>query len=381
MSAPMRVALVRGSSLNPWELSNFELLDHEVTAFAARSTIQPITGRRIPVRRLASPTDALRRLPGIAQGGVLRFSGSVEYLAGLEGALRGYDVAHVAELANPYSLQAVRARERGHTRRVVATVWENIALPPAPNGATERRMRAVADGVDRFLAITDDARLHLELAGVPRDRIDVFPMGIDLDRFTPTGGERRTGPLRVVSVTRLVSEKGVEDLAVALRLLSDRGVEAQVTLVGTGPLEGRLRSMADELGVGARLRLAGSVPYDRVPALLADSDVFVLASAPRATWREQFGFAVVEAMAAGLPVVAGDSGSLDEVIGDPAALVKPHDPGALADALEELAGDDELRRTRGTEGRARAEERYDRRVAAGRLGELYERVVSEPARA
>ena len=138
--------------------------------------------------------------------------------------------------------------------------------------------------------------------------------------------------------------------------------------------------MADELGVSARLELAGSVPYDRVPALLAESDVFVLASAPRATWREQFGFAVVEAMAAGLPVLAGDSGSLDEVIGDPAALVKPHDPGALADALEELAGDGELRRTRGAEGRARAEERYDRRLAARRLGELYERVQSEPAR-
>ena len=201
---------------------------------------------------------------------MLRFSGSVEYLAGLEGALRGFDVAHAAELANPYSLQAVRARQRGHVRRVVATVWENIALPHAPNEATRRRMRAVADGVDRFLAITEDARMHLELAGVPRDRIEVFPMGIDLDRFTPAGGERDSRPLRVVSVSRLVSEKGVEDIAVALRLLSDRGVDAQVTLVGTGPLEGRLRSMAGELGLGARLRLAGSVPYDRVPALLAD---------------------------------------------------------------------------------------------------------------
>ena len=312
----MRVALVRGSSLNPWELSNFELLDQDVTAFAARSTIQAITGGRIPVRRLASPADALRRLPGLAQGGVLRFSGSVEYLAGLEGALRGFDVAHVAELANPYSLQAVRARRRGNTGRVVATVWENIALPPTPNNATRRRMRAVADGADAFVAITDDARLHLELAGVPPDRIELFPMGIDLDRFTPAGGERRDGPLRVVSVTRLVSEKGVEDLAVALRLLGDRGVDAQVTLVGTGPLEGRLRSMADELGVTDRLGSRARC-IDRVPALLADSDVFVLASAPRATWREQFGFAVVEAMAAGLPVLAGDSGSLGEVIGDP----------------------------------------------------------------
>ena len=235
----MRVALVRGSNLNPWELSNFELLDHDVTAFAARRAMQPITGGGIPVRRLASPADALRRLPGLAQGGCapLRRAASSTSPA-WRARCAGSTSAHVAELANPYSLQAVRARQSGNTGRVVATVWENIALPAAANGATRRRMRAVADGADRFLAITEDARLHLELAGVPRDRIEVFPMGIDLERFTPAAGERRDGPLRVVSVTRLVSEKGVEDLAVALRLLSDRGVDAQVTLVGSGPWRG-----------------------------------------------------------------------------------------------------------------------------------------------
>jgi glycosyltransferase involved in cell wall biosynthesis len=109
--------------------------------------------------------------------------------------------------------------------------------------------------------------------------------------------------------------------------------------------------------------------------------VFVLASAPRATWREQFGFAVVEAMAAGLPVLAGNSGSLDEVIGDADALVKPHDPVALATGLEELAGHPELRRERGAANRARAEQLYDRRLAAQRMSELYERVLSVPARA
>jgi glycosyltransferase involved in cell wall biosynthesis len=375
----MRIALVRGPSLNPWELSNFELLA-DVSAFASRATLQPTGGMGIPVHRMLSPADALQRLPAVARGGVLRFSGSADYLIGLENALRGFDIAHVAELANPYSLQAIRARRRGSCRRVVATVWENIALPPAANGVTRRRMRAVAEGVDAFLAITVDARLHLELAGVPPDRIDVIPMGIDLERFAPAERAEQGGPLRILSVSRLVSEKGVEDLVVATRLLHDGGVNAEVTLVGTGPLERRLRSMADELGVSSRFHVVGSVPYERIPALLRNSDVFVLASAPRATWREQFGFAVVEAMAAGLPVLAGNSGSLDEVIGDERALVKPHDPVALAAALQELAGHPELRRDRGAANRARAEEAYDRRLAARRMSELYERVLSLPAR-
>jgi glycosyltransferase involved in cell wall biosynthesis len=261
---------------------------------------------------------------------------------------------------------------------VVATVWQNIAAPPTDAG--HERSRAVADGLDACVAITDDARLHLELAGVPADRIEVMPMGIDLDRFVPRTAARRDGPLRVVSVCRLVAEKGVEDLVVAARLLADRGVAVEITFAGSGPLDGRLRSLASALGVADRVSLAGPLPYDRIPGLLNESDVFVLASAPRTGWREQFGFAIVEAMASGLPVLAGHSGSLDEVVGDPTALFTPHDPVELADRLERLAGDPALREAKGTASRARAEERYDRRIAARRLVDLYERVLSRPAR-
>lgn len=373
------MALVRGTNLNPWELSNFELLD-DVCAFGARSAIQPLQGNGIPIRRLASPVDLLGRLPALMAGGVLRFSGSLDYLIGLERALSGFDVAHVAELSNPYSLQAIKARRNGRCRRVVATVWENIALPVTPNRAASRRAREVANGVDACIAISEAARLHLELAGVPAERIELLPMGIDLERFAPSPPPSNRSGLHVLSVSRLVSEKGVEDLVVAIRLLADRGVDARVTLVGTGPLEARIRSIAAEIQVSERVHLTGAVPYERVPALLAESDVFVLASAPRSTWREQFGFAVVEAMASGLPVLVGHSGSLDEVVGDPAALVTPHSPPELADRLKQLAGDSTLRAELGVRNRARAEERYDRRAVASRLVEFYKRVLAAPAR-
>jgi glycosyltransferase involved in cell wall biosynthesis len=260
----------------------------------------------------------------------------------------------------------------------VATVWENIPLPAPENPVVARRVRTVAAAIDRCIAISDDARLHLELAGVPPDRIDVLPMGIDLQRFSPGADERAPGPLRVLSVARLVSEKGVEDLVVALRLLADRGVGAELTLVGTGPLSGRLEALARELGVA--LRILGTVPYDDLPDVHRRHDLLVLASAPRATWREQFGFAVVEAMASGLPVLAGDSGSLDEVVGDPEQLVRPHDPEALAAALAALAADPAARRAQGERNRRWAAERYDRLQVAERLGAIYERALAAPPR-
>jgi glycosyltransferase involved in cell wall biosynthesis len=204
-------------------------------------------------------------------------------------------------------------------------------------------------------------------------------MGIDLERFSPREGERAPGPLRVLSVARLVSEKGVEDLVVALRLLADRGVDAELTLVGTGPLRGRLEALGRELGVS--VQVLGTVPYEELPAVHRRHDVLVLASAPRATWREQFGFAVVEAMASGLPVLAGDSGSLDEVVGDPAQLVRPHDPEALAAALAALAADPAAQRAQGERNRRWASDRYDRLQVAERLRAIYERTLAAPPRA
>jgi glycosyltransferase involved in cell wall biosynthesis len=376
--ARLRVAVVRGPNLNPWELANYELLDG-VVAFGSRRGAFEGQRLSLPVRRLPSPADAVARLPALGRAAVARFGGNLDHLIGLERAVRGFDIVHTAELSTGYSAQAVRARDRGACRRVVATVWENIPLPAPENVAVARRVRKVAAALDHCVAISDDARLHLELSGVPADRIDVLPMGIDLDRFTPTERDEGDGRLRILSVARLVSEKGVEDLVVALRLLADRGVDAELTCVGTGPLGGRLEAMAH--GLGVRLRVLGTVSHEELPALHRESDVLVLASAPRATWREQFGFAVVEAMASGLPVLAGDSGSLDEVVGDPEQLVRPHDAEGLAAALGSLAANPERRRAQGERNRRWAAERYDRRRVAERLRQIYERALAAPPRA
>ena len=373
----MRVALVRGPNLNPWELANFEPLG-DVVAFGSRRGAFADQQLSLPVRRLASPADAVARLPALGRAAVARFGGDVGHLAGLERAVRGFDIVHTAELSTGYSAQALRARDRGACRRVIATVWENIPLPAPQNALVARRVRRVAAGLDHCVAISEAARLHLELSGVPPERIDVLPMGVDLERFAPAAGERAPGPLRILSVARLVSEKGVEDLVVALRLLAGRGVDAELTVVGSGPLRPRLDAMARELRV--RVRVLGGVPHRELPALHRASDVLVLASAPRATWREQFGFAVVEALGSGLPVLAGDSGSLDEVVGDTEQLVRPHDVTALADALAALAADPERRRRQGERNRRRALERYDRRRVAERLRALYERVLAAPPR-
>jgi glycosyltransferase involved in cell wall biosynthesis len=126
--------------------------------------------------------------------------------------------------------------------------------------------------------------------------------------------------------------------------------------------------------------VAGRLAYGDLPDAYRRADAFVLASGARTTWREQFGFAIVEAMASGLPVVAGDSGSLKEVVADRDSLATPHDPPVLAAHLARLAADPAERARQGERNRAWAEQRYDRRKVTSQLADLYERVLAEPPR-
>jgi glycosyltransferase involved in cell wall biosynthesis len=330
---------------------------------------------RFGVRRLPSADDVLRRLGPRAR--VLElFTGPLHALAGLERALEGYDVAVPIELENATTMQAVRARRRGAVKRVVATVMENIPYREAPNRWVERRIAATASSVDHCVAVTERARLRLLSAGVPAERISLVAMGTDLERFRPVDREH-DGPVRILSVARLEAGKGVEDLLIATGLLVERGADVSLTFVGRGPLQPRLERLAAEIGIGERVAFR-TVPWESIESAYAEADLFVLASGATRNWREQFGFAVVEAMASGLPVVVGDSGSLSEVAGRPDALVAPHDPLALADRLEPLVRDAGLRAERGAWSRARAEERFDQREARRSLRAVYEQVLAAP---
>lgn len=375
----MRVALIRGSLLRPWEVPNYVLDGAETTFFASTRQARALSGVHTAVRGLPSLAELTTRLSPRVAGAAYYFGGSAEYLLGLERALSGFDVAHAAELSTPMSLQAIRARDRGRCRRAVITVMENIAYHPYENELVRRRARRVAAGIDHAFAVTGKARLHLESAGVPPDRITVLPVGIDMERFRPAGEPGSRSGLSVLSVARLEPAKGVADLVVAVGLAHRAGHDIRVTFAGQGPLRGRLQALAAELGIADRVSFA-EVGWPEVADLYRRHDAFVLASAPTGNWREQFGFAVVEAMASGLPVVAGDSGSLPEVVGDSDSLVRPHDPEALAERLIALLADPDGRAQQGRANRTRALERYDVAGVRTRIAALYTEVLARPAR-
>lgn len=185
----------------------------------------------------------------------------------------------------------------------------------------------------------------------------------DIARRRPGGASG--SELRVGYVGRFVEEKGID---VLLEAIGGMRHPARLVLVGSGPEEERLRRMAAPLR--DRVRFAGPLSAEEVARTYADLDVLVLPSRTRPHWKEQFGRVLVEAMAAGVAVIASDSGAIPWVIGDAGLLFREGDPPELAAALDRLAGSSQLREDLVRKGRERAAREFSARVVADRLYEV-----------
>ncbi len=212
-----------------------------------------------------------------------------------------------------------------------------------------------------------------------KEKCEVIPFGINLARLDLDAARRaRVAELRktsngrpiVLNIGRLVSYKGQQHL-----LMAARDLEAEVWLVGRGPLEAALRSQAAELGISDRVRFHGEASDEQLGDLLHACDIFALPSVTRA---EAFGIVQVEAMACGKPVVSCnlESGvpfvNQHEVTG---LVVPPADSGALASALRRLAGDPALRARLGEAGGQRAQSEFEESVMVRRYWNLFERLL------
>lgn len=200
--------------------------------------------------------------------------------------------------------------------------------------------------------------------------VEIVPPAIDTERFArPRGRADLPGGRIVLWTHRLDPQKGFRVAVRAFAQLASELGDVQLVVAGAG----RDRDAVDELSDAARSRvhMLGAIPNDELPAFHAAADAFV---AP-ATGQESFGIVLVEAMAAGVPVVASDIPGYREVVRDGAEglLVPPGDPVALAASLRRVLTDPELADRLRTAGRDRARS-YDWSEVAPRLEAIYERV-------
>ena len=170
------------------------------------------------------------------------------------------------------------------------------------------------------------------------DRYTVIPTGTDLQPFLHADGKslRQSKGWQddkvLMSIGRLAAEKNWETLLRAAAQVYTQHSAMRLVLIGDGPDKQTLELLAAELGIAECVTFTGQVPFDEIPAYLKAADLFVFASVT-----ETQGLVTIEAMAAGLPVVAVDgSGTHDIVDHDKEGLLVENDPNALASAINEL---------------------------------------------
>lgn len=211
------------------------------------------------------------------------------------------------------------------------------------------------------VANSNAAARHLASEGLAANRIAVIPNGIDVSRFTPASGRRPIST--IVTVANLRKEKAHEVLLAAAARLLLQQPQLRFVIAGDGPRLKELRDLAASLCIAERVTFLGHC--EDIPAVLAEADAFVLPSRS-----EAFPNGAIEAMAAGLPVIASAVGGLLDLIddGETGVLVKPDDPVALADAIEALV----VSPDRAAEIGAAAREQVTRRYGFDRMVRAFE---------
>lgn len=217
------------------------------------------------------------------------------------------------------------------------------------------------DDVDAFLALTNFARDRFIESGLPAHRVLVKP------NFTDDPGPRPTPPTEsdiVLFVGRLSPEKGIEELLRAWNDADPRPL--RLLVVGDGPLRKRMTALA-----GPRTQILGFCEPDEVRRLMLQARALVFPS----RWYEMFALTIVEAMAAGLPVVASDLGGIPDVLGDAAPMLLPMGHhGKWVATLDRLTDDEGLAEA-GRRGRKRYETRFSQSAALQALESVYQRAL------
>lgn len=272
------------------------------------------------------------------------------------------------------TFHSLRAAERRHHIGQDGATRPGGAGPETETGARSRLERAVACSADAVIATSTDEVSDLTGLGVPRITVTVVPFGVDPVRFSAEGplAPRSERP-RLIAVATHLRRDGLET---AVRALADIP-DAELLIVG-GPARPMLRKdetccdlarLAGGLGISDRVKFAGQVSQDDMPALLRSADLMIDMS-----WYEPFGMACLEAMACGTPVIASAlGGHLDTVVdGTTGVLVPPGHPAQLARRIRRLLASPMLLEGFGIAAADRAQARYSWERVARETVAVYE---------
>ncbi len=213
-------------------------------------------------------------------------------------------------------------------------------------------------------------------------KIVIIPMGVNPGRFRPPGNtDRKTGDKTghvILSVGRLIDWKGMNFLIEALPEVLKRYPDTRLYIIGTGPEQENLRKKSTELNITKAVHFLGNVRSEDILNYFYSADVFVLPSINKSGETEGLGVVLLEAMAAGCPVIGSNVGGIPDIIidGETGFLVPEQNPRVLADRIIQILSDPGISEKFREKGYSRVSELFTWEKIAGRFSELYSQVLT-----
>jgi len=287
------------------------------------------------------------------------------------------DIVHIDEEHYSFvTFQATRA-SKAVGAKVLFFTWQNIEKKyPPPFSLFEKYN---FENVSCAIAGSGSAREVLIAKGFRRDIYVIPQFGVEPAFYSsPRDGKteepRKGGKFVIGFIGRLVWEKGLLDLVDALEKI---GGNTSLLIVGEGSLKKKLLRRAERLGLSERIHFVGTVPSQEVPGMLLRMNCLVLPSRTTSAWKEQFGRVIVEAMAAGVPVIGSDSGEIPSVVGEAGLIFAEGRPDILAEKIRVLMDNPALREKLRVLGRRRVNERFTSLIIARKTLEVYRKLMDE----
>lgn len=286
------------------------------------------------------------------------------------------DLIHLEEEPDSLAaLEAVIARDLwARSARFVLFTWQNIRRKRSI--MAERIARFVLQRTDQLIAGNQEAANVIRAQGYTKAVSRLPQLGVDTTTFRLQDARALRAQLNLTGfvvgyVGRFVPEKGLDTLLRAVAQVES----AQALLVGRGPMQRELESLAHALGMAERLTFVNAVPHHAVPLYLNAMDALVLPSRSTPNWKEQFGHVLIEAMACGVPVVGAESGAIPEVIESAGLIFRENDAQALAECLRDLLYNAEKREQLRQRGLARVADHYSHQRIAEQTASIYRAVL------
>lgn len=357
MKRSPRIAFIRGSYANPFELQSYSTIATAIpfTVISSQKTIAPVHSLA-----LWSPADISSHW--IFEGIARRFGGS-QYLMGLTETLKNFDVIHTADPYYPYSYQASKTG-----KPLIVTYWETRAHMNESIWAMRKIKYAVLQHAHTVLCYTKKSKQAVIDEGVDRKKVVQLYPAVDTLRFTPS---YKRGKYTLLFVGRLVPEKGIAVLLQAFKMAREVIPNLKLRVIGKGPLESLCRTYGAEVGTRRYSDIVHE--YHRATCM-------VVSSLTTPTWEEQFGMVLLEAMATATPLIATQSGAIGEVAQGVARFVPENDPQALSHAIVTLIESESERSKRATMGIARTRTVFSLTKFTKNVLALYEKAYRNHSR-